>query len=1274
MPGPFDPTKVTQIGRYVVTRFHAEGGMSWIFEVTDPEFFNARRALKLMKPEAAVGDEGQRFLDEVRTLATLEHPNLVRVYDFGTDEATGYQFYTMEYLEGSDLSGIVVEWLVDSGVTRQPGQTPSLDDICQYFDGILSALALLHRNGIFHRDIKPENIKVSAEGIAKLIDLGIAKNVASAGVTQAGLVPGTPLYMSPEHSMGEEVRAPSDLFSLGLTLYRLLAGRTVYDGIEGLDSTNSNMVLRHLWQWQRDHAELEFQFPSSVPEPIRAVVRQACQLDPALRYPDAESMRQALRKARRTPQEAPRATATGKGLWRAAAIALGVATLGTAVYLGSPLVLTDQARTTAEQARLRAEGASSQVTELRQTLSGVPDRAAREVLSQTETSFERAGFSLREARRDYQDESYLGAARRFDDAERGYGHVCATLVEGYLEAASAAQMQQVGEKSARIPDAARRHLPEQMAELDRDTAALQAEIGSEGCERAAALEARIVSAAALMASIENIYVGLSDRLPSVAQQEIERAATQQQAARAASSTDKRFRAALADGDQQLKEARSKLRRKQYQSATDSAQLAVASFERARSTAFCIERSKTATTLVEEADEAGLPIGGTLRLQVLAAANAYKQKQFGHCATEYQDVVDGLQDLLAAAAPVLESVRAAELARGEARDAGVGEAAIRACIDGVSDCTMRMRAHRFSLAAENCLSAEKLCRDATAEWRTQKARDEQGEVARARAEKEREMAAEQVESQAKSDYAELEQRLEAARDRGLPLVSLESRAAGARKLLDDGAWDEATARLAELVLDLEGLDRDATPALEARASATRERERATQANLEGNRLSDGEAAIERAESRFQAGRFDEARQNFDLAGRKFSAAISDAGERARVEQKIAEEEKRRQKNADEASRSAAATLKRVEKLGIGLGPEIERYHQTALADRQAGRHADAAEGFRVVESELKGLLERAETTIAQRKQSKSARRRLAAKKAPANYFEGPDGLHSRGDTRLADGDLEGAGTSYEDAVAGYEKSAETWAEHQAKRARQRLVADRARKPVDTVLSELRDSEVGLGALQRDHDAARARYGNGRYSDAEQLFKALLPKLEKLRRRARSIIAERKELSAAIERAVSSPVHDQAELAKARKLSAGVASRLSAGQLDSAGADLGAALQAAQAALPSPEDYARQAVQNWNEGWNEENISLLQESRQLTDRQKESIERLFRKAEISQNTTIGGVQRTGADQFEVVLSYARVVDYPDRSPLQSEKSGRALVAHADGHWQISSFKWE
>jgi serine/threonine protein kinase len=272
------PEELRQIGPYPVRQFIAEGGMAWVFEVVDPRF-NARRALKMLKPSAAGGEEFRRFESEARLLAALDHPNLVTIFDFGKDESTGCYYYTMQFIDGPPLS--------------QRGPIP-LPEAGPLFLDVLAGLAALHDAGVVHRDIKPANVLLTSDGRALLADLGIARVQEEASLTRTGMAIGTALYMSPEQARGKPVGPSGDVFSMGLSIYQVLTGQTVYDATGDVDSTSGQDVILYLGSLIHSGSELKIPFPATIPPAVRSVIRRACRFDPAQRYRDAREMHNAL--------------------------------------------------------------------------------------------------------------------------------------------------------------------------------------------------------------------------------------------------------------------------------------------------------------------------------------------------------------------------------------------------------------------------------------------------------------------------------------------------------------------------------------------------------------------------------------------------------------------------------------------------------------------------------------------------------------------------------------------------------------------------------------------------------------------------------------------------------------------------------------------------------------------------------------------------------------------------------------------------------------------
>ncbi|MFI5315158.1 MAG: protein kinase [Myxococcota bacterium] len=436
MAEPLRAEALERIGRFRVRRYIAGGGMAWVFEVEDPGLFDARRALKLLKPGETDVETLRRFRREAELLSKLQHPNLVHIYEFGEDPGTGCQYYTMDFVEGRTLAQIHPDWLAGSP-DGTPSDARSLEQICRYFLEVLSALARLHAQEIVHRDIKPQNVFIDGHGRAVLGDLGVAKLSSASGETQKGVAPGTPLYMAPEQSLRFEASTRTDIFSLGLALYRVLTGRTVYDAALGADSTNSMAVLRHLWSLQGASQEFEFDFPPQVPEALREVVRRACRMSPEQRYPSADAMAEALSAALRPARAAARSRAS-RGLTVVAAAALGVLVLALGFWIG----LGSYGRgSSARSARSAAEAAHAQASALVGGLSSRTGPGAAEAVEDARRRIAYAGEQQTEAEKALQAADYAGAEESFARASDGYTRACQALLDRWLRAAAGAEIE-----------------------------------------------------------------------------------------------------------------------------------------------------------------------------------------------------------------------------------------------------------------------------------------------------------------------------------------------------------------------------------------------------------------------------------------------------------------------------------------------------------------------------------------------------------------------------------------------------------------------------------------------------------------------------------------------------------------------------------------------------------------------------------------------------------------------------------------------------------------
>ena len=234
-------------------------------------------ALKILKEQYA-DDEGfvERFRREARSAASLNHPNIVHIYDWGGTENGEAYYLAMEYAPGGTLEDAILE----------DGALPPCT-AAEVASQIAEALRFAHERGVIHRDIKPQNILLSASGDAKVTDFGIARAAYSSPSSQASLVLGTAGYMSPEQAMGEPADPRSDLYALGVVLYEMLTGELPYEG-----DTPVTIAVKHVVEPLRAPGEVN----SEVPEGISALTQKLLAKDPGDRYRSATELVEDLQR------------------------------------------------------------------------------------------------------------------------------------------------------------------------------------------------------------------------------------------------------------------------------------------------------------------------------------------------------------------------------------------------------------------------------------------------------------------------------------------------------------------------------------------------------------------------------------------------------------------------------------------------------------------------------------------------------------------------------------------------------------------------------------------------------------------------------------------------------------------------------------------------------------------------------------------------------------------------------------------------------------------
>ncbi len=272
-------------GRYRIGQLVGRGGMAEVYEGYDTRL-GRTVAIKLLKSDLANDANFEaKFRQEAQASARMAHPSIVRIYDAGEEETTdanGNQvktpFIIMELVKGRLLRDIVHEGKVE--VARA----------VKFVSGILSALEVSHRSGVIHRDIKPANVMVGENDSVKVMDFGIARAVSDNSATQAataGIV-GTAQYFSPEQARGDAVDARTDLYSTGVILYELLAGRPPFKGESAV-----SVAYQHV----SEEAPLPSSHNSDVSGELDAVVARAMAKDRDERYQTAEEFREHLQAA-----------------------------------------------------------------------------------------------------------------------------------------------------------------------------------------------------------------------------------------------------------------------------------------------------------------------------------------------------------------------------------------------------------------------------------------------------------------------------------------------------------------------------------------------------------------------------------------------------------------------------------------------------------------------------------------------------------------------------------------------------------------------------------------------------------------------------------------------------------------------------------------------------------------------------------------------------------------------------------------------------------------
>jgi eukaryotic-like serine/threonine-protein kinase len=323
-----------RLGVYRVLALLGAGGMGEVYRARDTKL-DRDVAVKFL-PQAFTSDPDRlaRFENEARMLAALNHPNIGAIYGF--EEAEGLRFLVLELVDGQTLADTLAD------VSRRPGSGLPMRDALSIAGQIAVALAVAHGKGIIHRDLKPANIKITPQGVAKVLDFGLAKttNTAStpdltqsptmpANYTSTGAVLGTAGYMSPEQARGHVVDKRTDIWAFGCVLYEMLTGRAAFKG--GSISDTIAAVLGSEPDWEA--------LPRETPTSVRRLLRRCLEKDATRRLGDLDDVSSQVDDVRGDATSGRRHTSLGRRVRVAATVTVMLVSAGAATfYLVTPTV------------------------------------------------------------------------------------------------------------------------------------------------------------------------------------------------------------------------------------------------------------------------------------------------------------------------------------------------------------------------------------------------------------------------------------------------------------------------------------------------------------------------------------------------------------------------------------------------------------------------------------------------------------------------------------------------------------------------------------------------------------------------------------------------------------------------------------------------------------------------------------------------------------------------------------------------------------------------
>jgi len=254
--------------RYTIIEELGKGGMGHVYKASDTEL-REKVALKLINPKIAADKKTiERFRNELKLARKIRHRNVCQMYDLNKENEKYY--ITMEYVPGEDLKSFIRR-------SRELSIKGAISIARQVCEGLIEA----HKHGVIHRDLKPSNIMIDRDGNVRIMDFGIARSLKSKGITGAGIMIGTPEYLSPEQADGEEIDGRSDIYSLGVILYEILSGKLPFQG-----DTPLSLAVKHRIEKPKDPRTVNPQ----IPESLSQIILKCLEKNREDRYQTAEKL------------------------------------------------------------------------------------------------------------------------------------------------------------------------------------------------------------------------------------------------------------------------------------------------------------------------------------------------------------------------------------------------------------------------------------------------------------------------------------------------------------------------------------------------------------------------------------------------------------------------------------------------------------------------------------------------------------------------------------------------------------------------------------------------------------------------------------------------------------------------------------------------------------------------------------------------------------------------------------------------------------------------